>query len=303
MMKKRVVITGGSGFLGMNLARALVEKEYDVCVVSRNAPKELGAIRFSKWDGHSLGEWAKELDGATAVVNLAGRSVDCPKTPENCDEILRSRTESTKAVGQGIRSVRTPPKVWVQMSTAHIHGDPETGVMAEDSDPGFGFAPEVGKAWEEAYAGAVMPGIRQVVLRTSFVLGKNGGAMKRLAALAGYGLGGTIGNGKQGISWIHQDDMNGLFIRAIENDDMKDIYLATAPDPVSNKVFMRTLRKAVRMPIGLPTPAFLLRLGAKLLNTDPELALYGRFCRSVRLEKERFKFKYPEIDGALRSLV
>lgn len=301
-MKKRIVVTGGSGFLGMALAKVLVIRGYSVSSVSRSKPNALNGAEFVQWDGETLGDWAAAVDGAYAIVHLAGKSVDCPKTPENCAAILHSRVHSTKLLGQAVRKAKQPPGIWVQMSTAHIHGDPESEVMKEGSDPGLGFAPEVGKAWEEAFKAAVLPEMRQVVLRTSFVLGETGGAMDKLRMLAKYGLGGTVGSGKQGMSWIHVADMNALFIRAIENPKMQGIYVSTAPNPVSNKEFMRLLRKAVGMPIGLPAPAFMVRIGAKLLDTDPELALYGRYCRSERLEKEGFKFQYPELADAFQEI-
>jgi hypothetical protein len=189
------------------------------------------------------------------------------------------------------------------MSTAHIYGDPPETVCDENSPFGYGLAPFVGKAWEEAYARALLPQMRQVVLRTSFVLGVGGGALPRLATLARWGLGGKAGHGRQGISWIHEADMNRLFARAIADESMSGPYLATAPNPVSNAEFMRQLRCALRAPIGLPAPSFLVRLGAPLvMGTDPELALYGRYCVSRRLQDEGFAFSFPDIGSALADL-
>jgi uncharacterized protein (TIGR01777 family) len=301
--KNKIVITGGSGFLGVNLAQALVESDYQVCIISRNPPKTNGGWKFAKWDAQSLGEWVTELEGATAIVNLAGRSVDCIKTPDNCDEILRSRVETTQLIGQAIRQIKTPPSTWIQMSTAHIYGDPPKIVCTEGSAFGYGLAPFVGRAWEKAFEEGVLSDMRQVVLRTSFVLGRNGGALPRLAFVARLGLGGKVGHGNQGISWLHEEDMNRLFIHAIEDDKMKGVYIATAPNPVSNAEFMGELRKALGMPIGLPAMAWMVKVGAPmLLKTDPELALYGRYCISRRLAEEGFEFKYPTIEAALQAI-
>lgn len=301
--KEKVVITGGSGFLGVNLAQALLQAEYAVCLISRNPPKLNGAWSYARWDAQSLGEWTSELEGATAIVNLAGRSVDCIKTAENCDTILRSRVDTTRLIGQALRQIQTPPPTWVQMSTAHVYGDSVETVCSEDASLGYGLAPFVGQAWERAYQEAVLPGMRQVILRTSFVLGRSGGALSRLALIARLGLGGTVGHGKQGISWIHEADMNRLFMRAIEDDTMAGVYLATAPNPVSNRLFMRELRKALGMPIGLPAMAWMVRLGAPLLmGSDPELALYGRYCVSNRLAEEGFEFTYPTVETALQAI-
>lgn len=299
----KIVITGGSGFLGLNLARALLDSGNEVSIVSRTAPDPSGGWRHVKWDARSIGPWADELDGADAIVNLAGKSVDCRKTPDNCDLILRSRVETTQAIGEALRQIQTPPQVWVQMSTAHIYGDPPTSVCDEDSALGYGLAPFVGRAWEEAYARAVLPDMRQVILRTSFVLGKDGGALPRLARLVRLGLGGRSGSGHQGISWIHETDMDRLFLRAITDQSMQGIYVATAPDPVSNSEFMSKLRKAIGMPIGLPAMAWMVNIGAPLMmDTDPELALYGRYCVSKRLAEEGFVFEYPTIDAALSEI-
>ena len=299
----RIVITGGSGFLGTSLANYLGARGYEVCIVSRSAPSLPGSFRFALWDASSPGDWVKELEGATALVNLAGRSVDCRKTPDNCDLILRSRVDTTLLLGKALRLIRTPPPVWVQMSTAHIYGDPPITVCSEDSTFGYGLAPFVGQAWEKAFIESVLPGMRQVVLRTSFVLGRNGGALPRLAFLARLGLGGTIGNGKQGMSWIHEADMNRLFLRSIENAEMCGAYLATAPNPVSNAEFMRSLRKALGVPIGLPAKEWMVRIGAPLfLGTDPELGIYGRYCVSKRLAEEGFDFSYPALEEALKEI-
>jgi uncharacterized protein (TIGR01777 family) len=235
-------------------------------------------------------------------VNLAGRTVDCVKTPDHCDEILRSRVEATRVLGQALRRVRQPPPVWLQMSTAHRYGDPPESVCDEDAAFGYGLAPFVGEAWEEAHEHALLSGMRSVVLRTSFVLGRGGGALPNLARLARVGLGGKVGGGRQGISWIHERDMNRLFERAISDERMKGAYIATAPNPVPNVAFMRALRRALRMPVGLPAAAWMVRLGAPVLGTDPELALFGRYCISRRLGEEGFVFDFPEIEAAFRDL-
>jgi uncharacterized protein (TIGR01777 family) len=301
--KAKIVITGGSGFLGVNLAHALLASGFEVCIISRTPPKTNGAWKYSTWDGQSLGSWVSELDGARAIVNLAGRSVDCRKTPANCDVILRSRVVTTQLIGKAVREVKVTPPLWVQMSTAHIYGDPPEIVCSEDSPYGYGLAPFVSQAWEKAFVEAVLPSMRQVILRTSFVLGRQGGAFPKLAWLARIGLGGKVGQGTQGISWLHEVDMNRLFLRAITEESMTGVYLATAPNPVSNMEFMRVLRGVVGMPIGLPAKEWMVRLGARfVLNTDPDLALYGRYCVSKRLAEEGFEFKHPTIESAVRAI-
>ncbi len=299
----RIVIAGGSGFLGLNLAEYLTELDYEVVLLSRNEPRRQGTWRFVRWDARSVGEWCRELEGAAAIVNLAGRTVDCIKTPDHCDEILRSRVEATEVLGKAVRNIQTPPPVWVQMSTAHRYGDPPECVCDEDSAFGYGLAPFVAREWEAAYARSVLPEMRQVILRTSFVVGRDGGALSRLSKLVRWGLGGTVGSGEQGMSWIHELDMNRLFFRAITAESMQGAYIATAPKPVSNAEFMRALRKSLKMPIGLPAASWMVRIGAPLLmRTDPELALYGRYCVSRRLREEGFEFSYSDLESALRDI-
>ncbi len=247
--------------------------------------------------------WADGIEGAKAIVNLAGRTVDCVKTPDHCDEILRSRVESTLVLGKAVRAVRNPPRVWVQMSTAHLYGDSPDRVCDEDSEFGYGLAPFVGLKWEEALSRSLLPGIRPVILRTSFVLGRNGGALPRLARLVRWGLGGKSGTGQHGVSWIHEADMNQLFTRALSDESMTGAYLATSPNPVSNTEFMRCLRQTLGMPFGLPAYTWMVLIGAPLLfGTDPELALYGRYCVSRRLRQEGFEFKFPKLKSALGDI-
>jgi uncharacterized protein (TIGR01777 family) len=306
-MSGQIVIAGGSGFLGVSLATHLATRGTPIVILSRHAPKATGPWQHVSWDGRTLGDWHRHLDGAAGLVNLAGRSVDCIKTPEHQDEILRSRVEATRVLGLAVRAVAAPPPVWVQMSTAHIYGDPPKIVCDEDSPTGVGFAPFVGRAWEEAYQSAVLPAQRQVIFRTSFVIGRNrgagGGALARLRFLARIGLGGTIASGTQGMSWIHETDINRLFEKAIVDPAMQGMYIATAPNPVPQREFMRELRRAIGMPIGLPAGAWMVRIGAPLfLRTDPELAIYGRYLVSRRLREAEFEFKFPELGTALADL-
>jgi NAD dependent epimerase/dehydratase family enzyme len=198
----RIIIAGGSGFVGVSLAHCLAARGMTVVLLSRHPPRVNGPWKHVTWDARTLGDWSQELDGALGLVNLTGRSVDCIKTPANQDEILRSRVEATRVLSQALQSISSPPPVWVQMSTAHIYGDPPEVVCMEESPFGVGLAPFVGRAWEDAFQASVLPSQRPVVLRTSFVLGRNrgagSGALGRLRILARFGLGGKIGCGTQG---------------------------------------------------------------------------------------------------------
>lgn len=300
----KVIIFGGTGFIGLSLADHLSSKGFEPILIARNQPKQTLKHQFVKWDGQSIGDWVQVLNNSAAIVNLAGKSVDCIKTPDNCDLILRSRVDSTRIIGTALKEVNHPPKVWVQMSTAHIYGDPPTQLCTEDSSPGYGLAPFVGKAWEAAFLDAIPDDMRGVRLRTSFVIGKNGGALTSLKRIVKLGLGGTVGSGTQGMSWIHEVDMNEIVHQAISNPNYDGMYISTAPNPVSNKKFMKLLRNKMRIPIGIPAPLFITRIGAKLIfRTDPELVIYGRYVKSKRLEEIGFEFKFPNLEEAIEDLL
>ena len=304
----KIVIAGGSGFLGVSLAHHLAASGASVVILSRHPPKPSGPWKHVRWDARSLGDWQQELDGAIGLVNLTGRSVDCIKTPDHQDEILRSRVESTRVLGAALKAIDSPPPVWVQMSTAHIYGDPPQVTCTEDSPFGYGLAPFVARAWDDEYQTSVLPSQRQVILRTSFVLGRNrgagNGALAKLRMAAKLGLGGKIGSGSQGMSWIHETDMNRLFERGLTDQAMHGPYIASSPNPVSQQVMMRELRKAVGMPIGLPAFPWMVRLATHwILRTDPELVLFGRYVVSQRLQEEKFEFQFPRLTDALQDLL
>lgn len=304
---KHVVIAGGSGFLGTSLAHHLDKQGAQVTILARSSPPSSAPCNFVRWDGASLGSWVKCLNQSDAVVNLAGRTVDCIKTPDHRDEILRSRVDATRAIGAACAQIAVPPAIWIQMSTAHIYGDPPEARCTEESALGLGLAPDVARAWEAAFEQSRLPTQRGVVLRTSFVVGQDrgagGGALARLKFLTSIGLGGRVGRGTQGFSWIHEHDLNRIFQRAISDPTLDGPYLATSPEPVSQAEFMRALRQVMRVPIGLPCAPWMARIGAPLVfRTDPDLALYGRFVLPKRLGEAGFSFSFPSLIPALRDL-
>ncbi|MGI9475057.1 MAG: epimerase, partial [Rubripirellula sp.] len=303
----KIVIAGGSGFLGLSLSEFLGRAGAEVVIVSRSKPPTQCHATQVSWDGITLGPWVNALDGADAVINLSGRTVDCIKTPDHRDEILRSRVESTSALGLAMREVSNPPPVWVQMSTAHLYGDPPSEVCTESSATGLGLAPDVARAWEAAFEAGKLPTQRGVIMRTSFVIGRDrgagSGALGTLGLIAKLGLGGRVGQGTQGMSWIHETDLNRLFAQAIFDERMSGAYIVSSPNPVPQVEFMRTLRRAIGMPIGLPAFEWMVRLGAPIVfRTDPELALYGRYVVSERVAEVGFEFNFPQLEAALNDL-
>ena len=302
---KKVVIAGGAGFLGRALARSLAQDGWEVVILSRRPAPADGFIRTAVWDGKNAGAWAAELDGAEAVVNLAGRSVACLHTPENRREIVDSRVNSVRSIDQACRQCRQPPTVLVQAASLAIYGDPDDRICDETSPHGTGFSVEVCEAWEGVFfAGAAAGGARRVALRIGFVFGRDGGALKPLANLARWFLGGAAGSGRQYISWLHIDDFCAMVRWAIDNPQTQGAYNATGPAPATNADFMRALRSALGRPWAPPTPAWAVKLGARfIIRADPDLALGGRRCVPRRLLDEGFAFRHTDLGATLRELL
>lgn len=302
MQKERIILAGGSGFLGQALAAELLARQCEVIVLTRRPSAEGGAIRQLEWDGRTVGSWAEWLDGARAVVNLAGRSVNCRHTPENRREILESRVNSVKAIGEAMSRCAKPPPVWVQASSMAIYGDTGEHWREETSPVGEGFLEEVCIQWEKALFDLQVSASRKVALRIGFVLAKDEGALSVLAKVVRAGMGGRAGSGRQYVSWLHIADMNRMFLDAIERDDFDGVFNASGPNPVTNEEFMRELRRAMHRPWSPPAPEWALRLGSWVLRTEACLALTGRRCAPKRLLDKNFTFKFRELREALANL-
>ncbi len=304
MTHKRIILAGGSGFLGRALAAKLVKRGgYDPVILTRSPENYKGAGRAVHWDGQTVAdEWKMEIDGAHAVINLAGKNVNCRPTAQNKKEILESRTDSVRVLGEAIRLVKTPPPIWIQTSSLAIYGDAKDRICDEAAKVNNEWPANVCIAWEEELGRALLPGIRWAVLRIGFVLGKDEGALPFLAKLVKCGLGGSIGNGRQWISWLHIDDMIALFMEALENSEFAGVYNATNRNAVTNAELMKTLRKILHRPWSPPAPAFAVRIGAPILGSDPVIALTGRRCVSKHLNDHGFTFKHPDLEPALHDL-
>ena len=299
---RRIVIAGGSGFIGRHLATALTERGDDVVILTRDPGAWHGPGRAVKWNGVSLGGWLGEIDGAHAVINLAGKNVNCRYTRTALKEIDESRVNAVRVMGNAISWCKRPPRVLVQASTTAIYGDAGERECDERTAPGDGIPPATAKMWEAAFDAAATPQTRRLLLRISFVLGPDGGALRMLATMTRCFMGGSAGSGRQFISWVHLDDLLRIFIRAIDDERMSGLYVVATPNPVRNVDFMRGLRRVLHRPWSPPVPAPLVRLGCFLMRTEPVLALTGRRVIPRRLIEERFVFRYPTLPEALDSI-
>ncbi len=307
----RIVLAGGSGHVGTLLARHFEREGHDVTVLARttfSAPWRLVA-----WDGEHPGPWVKQLDGADVLINLAGRSVNCRYNRWNRREILESRVRPTQALGVAIRSLKRPPALWLNASTATIYRHSldrardesgELGGEEKDAPPEWRFSIEVAKRWEEAFFSADVSRTRKVALRSAMIMSPDrGGVFDELSRLVRIGLGGKAGGGRQYVSWIHERD----FVRAIEflmeHDKISGIVNLASPNPLCNSDFMRLLREAWGKRFGVAANEWMLKVGACLLRTETELILKSRRVVPGRLLESGFLFDFPVWHAAAADLV
>lgn len=299
---RKIVIAGGSGFIGKILAGHL-SKTSQVIVLSRTASPEHNNITTIQWNGRDPGDWMNELEGAYALINLAGKNVNCRYTPQNKKEILDSRVLSTKVLGEAVLTRKDPPKVWIQMSSATIYKHSEDRPNDETfGEIGSDFSMDVCSDWERTFNELPLNGMRRVIMRTSIVMGKAGGALLPLKNLVRFGLGGRQGNGNQMVSWVHEEDVVGI-VDWMLNGNASGAYNVTSPQPIPNSVLMKHLRKAFGVPLGLPSPKWLLTLGAALIGTETELVLKSRWVIPKRLLQEGYRFRFPSAEGAIKDLL
>ena len=298
-----LVLAGGNGFLGHHLRQHFTQLGYRVVVISRSPATGPDAVQ---WNARTLGPWAQVLEGAAVLVNMAGRTVDCRYNSANKQEIMASRVDSTRVLGEAVAACRTPPKVWLNSSTATIYAHTEGDKPANTEAAGVigtGFSVGVATAWEAAFWACKTPGTRQVALRTSIVLGRDGGAFPVMAKLAKVGLCTPQGSGQQWVSWLHVQD----FCRAVEflatQTEESGAFNVCAPHPVPNREFNGILCRALRPLLRLPQPAWLLEVGAFFLRTETELILKSRKVYPQRLLDLGFAFQYPTCEQAVTDLL
>ncbi len=306
----RIVIAGGSGFLGQLTARWFDQLGWDVVSLTRDRNSTVSPARRAIWDGRSLAEWAKELDGAGALVNLAGRSVNCRYHARNRRAILHSRIDSTRVLGEAVAQCAKPPRVWLNSSTATIYKhsydramNERTGVIEETPEAKDQFSVKVAQAWERAFDEAASPRTRKMAMRTAMVFGTHEGTVYRvLRRLARLGLGGAMAGGRQYVSWLHETDYCRAVQWLIEHDDTSGVVNLASPNPLTNREMMRTLRRVCRMPVGLPANRWMLEIGTFLLRSESELVIKSRRVVPARLLAAGFEFQFPGLELAIEEL-
>jgi uncharacterized protein (TIGR01777 family) len=317
MKNKKIVLAGGAGFIGQALA-ARWGKDNEIVILSRKSARAKNnsygrpalkaedgyRITYRPWDGKRVErEWAAELEGCDLVVNLAGRSVNCRYTEHNKQEIFDSRTDPTAALGQAIRETVVPPKLWINAASATIYRYAEDRPQDEHSgEIGHGFSVEVCKRWEECFFAERTAFTRKIALRTAITLGE-GGVLVPYLRLIKAGLGGRQGSGRQMYSWVHIDDVGNAIEWLFDHPELEGVYNLAAPGPVTNNIFMATLRSLMHHPFGLPAPAWLLRFGAAIIGTETELVLKSRWVLPTKLLETGFKFRYARLDTALQDIL
>ncbi|OWR31855.1 TIGR01777 family protein [Saccharibacillus sp. O23] len=292
--KRKIVLAGATGFIGSALQERYTAEGCDVRMISRRP----GHI---SWDDPTA--IVEALNGAEMLVNLAGRSVNCRYNERNRREILASRTETTRILGEAVAACANPPELWINSSTATIYRDARDRPMTEaGGEIGSGFSVEVARAWEEAFFAADTPRTRKAALRIAIALGRGGGVMVPYANLVRFGLGGPQGPGSQRFSWIHLEDLLRIVDFLAERRDLSGAFNVSAPEQVTNKEQMEIMRQAYGRRFGLPAPAWMLELGAVAIRTETELILKSRWVQPERLLQEGFEFRYPTLRAAMAEI-
>lgn len=303
-MSKRIIIPGGNGYLGRHLADYFGRRDWDVVVLSRR-PADVPFAQVIQWDGKALGRWKSQIDGADVVLNLSGRTVNCRYNAKNRAEIYASRLDSTRVIGQAIAASPAPPSLWFNAASATIYRHAEDRAMDEATgEIGNGFSVDVCQNWETEFFDAPTPNTRKVALRAAMVMGPGaGGVFEAFYGITRKRLGGTLGKGTQFVSWIHLADFCRAIAFLIDHADIDGPVNLSSPNPVPNRQFMRALRQAAGVRIGLPATKLMLEVGAVVLRTETELLLKSRRVVPGRLLEAGFRFEHPDWATTAKDLV
>ncbi|HEK20822.1 MULTISPECIES: TIGR01777 family oxidoreductase [unclassified Mucilaginibacter] len=300
----KIILAGGAGSLGTTLARYYSDKAREIIILSRKPKAAQGNIRTVVWDAKTDGDWVKELDNSDLLINLCGKNVNCRYTEKNKAEILSSRLVPTRLLGDVIGKLQNPPALWLNAASATIYRHAEDRPQDEETgDIGYGFSVDVCKQWEHTFLEQQTPQTRKVALRIGIVLSQNGGAFPALCNLVKFGLGGKQGNGNQYVTWIHEQDVAAVTEWIYDHPELTGAINATSPNALKNTEFMHVICKAYGISFGLPSPKWLLEIGAAIIGTETELVLKSRWVYPKLLLDSGYQFQYPEAAHAVNDLV
>ncbi|MBB3186092.1 TIGR01777 family oxidoreductase [Microbacter margulisiae] len=300
--KPTLILAGGTGFIGKHATEYFAQIGYHIIVLTRGESRYEHAVRYVHWDAKNVDGWHHLLDGAVGIFNFTGHNIQAPPTETNRKEIMQSRIASVKALTKAMSRCTNPPPLFVQMSAVGFYGN-TVNTCTEQSPVGKGFMADVCNQWEQTFMQADLPQTRKIILRLGVVLAKDGGALPLLVKLTRSFLGTTVGSGKQGISWIHINDLMQILRCTLYKSQMQGIYNATSPNPTSNKLFMKTLRKLFHRPWLPPVPSFIASGVARTcMKRNPEVLLTGCYAIPKRLEAENCFLQFKTLDTALPDL-
>jgi hypothetical protein len=304
MKYQKIILAGGNGYLGAVLANYYKDLANQVIILARTPKDQDGNIKTIVWDGKTQGAWVKELPGADMLINLCGKNVNCRYTEKNKAAIISSRVLPTTILGEVVAELKNPPALWINVASATIYRHAEDHPQDEETgEIGNGFSIDVCRKWEETFFNTDTPKTRKIALRMSIVMGAANGAFPRLLNLVKFGLGGRQGDGQQYVSWVHEHDAASCTEWLLAHSGISGVVNCTAPIPIKNKTFMSYIRKACHIPFGLPTPEWLLKIGAIVIGTETELILKSRWVLPERLTNAGFVFQFPDAKTAIENII
>lgn len=304
MKYNKIILAGGNGYLGKVLTAYYRDMAHQIIILSRSPKPTNGNVETLVWDGRTPGNWVNELEGAELLINLCGKNVNCRYDEKNMADIIASRVLPTTFLGSVIAKLKRPPQLWINITSATIYRHAEDRPQDEENgEIGQGFSVDVCRRWEESFFATNTPQTRKVALRMGIVLGISDSAFPRLLNLVKFGLGGKQGNGQQYMSWVHEQDAAKCTEWLLEHPELDGTINCTAPGPVKNDEFMAIMRKAYGIPFGLPSPAWLLSIGALLIGTETELLLKSRWVLPKRLLDSGYPFLFAKAEDAIKDIL
>lgn len=304
MKYRKIILAGGNGYMGSVLAKHFSSMTDEIIILARKAKTDIGNIKTLVWDGKTEGSWIENLEDADLLVNLCGKNVNCRYTKKNREEIINSRVLPTRLLNKVVEKLETPPKLFINITSATIYRHAEDRPQDDlTGEIGHGFSIDVCQIWEKTFFKTNQPNTRKIALRMGIVMGRTDGAFPRLLNLVKVGLGGKQGDGKQYVSWVHERDAARSIEWLTDHNEIEGAVNCTTPNAIKNVEMMKILRSTYGTPLGLPAPAWLLEIGAKIIGTETELILKSRWVKPTILLNSGFEFQYGKMEEAFHDII